>query len=252
MLTQISMRGERAPARRRGPCGLGRQAGMTLIEAMIALGLSLFVTTAMVVLMANSLGTASRVIQMTQLTDELRNAMSMMSRDVRRANYNAHAAYCYANSDCGIDGSANQSPDVVIDNGDCMIFNLDRNQDGDASTDEPGAFRRVVSGVGVIEMWVGDAVPDCNAPTARDCNDPDPAVCPWVEVTDPAFVDVTLFNIDDSESFVQTFPNEDGTSVTQRTRQLQLQIEGRLVRENTITRRIDDVIKLRNDVISKT
>ena len=48
--------------------------------------------------MANSLGTATRVIHMSQLTDELRNAMSMMTRDVRRANYSANGIFCYGNS----------------------------------------------------------------------------------------------------------------------------------------------------------
>ncbi len=68
---------------------------------MIALALSLIVTSSMVVLMGNSMGSATRIIEMSQLTDELRNSMSMMSRDVRRANYNVNAIYCFANSECG-------------------------------------------------------------------------------------------------------------------------------------------------------
>ena len=39
-----------------------RQAGATLMETMISLALSALVVSAMVVLMANSLGTATRVI----------------------------------------------------------------------------------------------------------------------------------------------------------------------------------------------
>ena len=62
------------------------QKGVTLVEAMISLSLSLIVTMGMVALMANSLGTANRIIQMSQLTDEMRNALSIMTRDVRRAN----------------------------------------------------------------------------------------------------------------------------------------------------------------------
>ena len=83
---------------------ISKQTGVTLIETMISLALSLVVTSAMVVLMANSLGTATRIIQMSQMTDELRNAMSMMTRDVRRANYSSNSAYCYANSECGDPG----------------------------------------------------------------------------------------------------------------------------------------------------
>jgi type IV pilus assembly protein PilW len=79
------------------------QRGATLIELLIGLALSLIVTSSMVVLMSNSLGTATRIIQMTQLTDDMRNAMSMVSRDVRRANYSAYAYKCYGNSDCSLD-----------------------------------------------------------------------------------------------------------------------------------------------------
>ena len=127
--------------------GLGRQAGATLIELLIALALSLVVTTSMVVLMGNSMGSATRIIEMSQLTDELRNSMSMMSRDVRRANYNVNAIYCFANSDCGegADASAIQAENIkiekdVISGGEtvdrCMVFGLDRNWDGDANNDD--------------------------------------------------------------------------------------------------------------------
>ena len=82
---------------------------------MISLALSLIVTSAMVVLMANSMGTSTRIIQMSQLTDELRNAMSMMTRDVRRANYSANSIFCYGHSQCGFaGGNALQTGDIVI------------------------------------------------------------------------------------------------------------------------------------------
>jgi type II secretory pathway component PulJ len=196
--------------------------------------------------MANSLGTASNIIQMTQLTDELRNAMSMMSRDLRRANYSAHAAYCYANSDCGSDGSATQAADLAIDpdTRDCLVFNLDRNQDGDAATDNAGGvrYRLTADGIGYLEIWVGDAAVDCDAlPDRADEAD-------WVAVTDPGFVDVTTFLVDDSESFSSTLVEEGGAVLTQRSRQVRLALEGRLIRDGRINRRIEDVIKVRNDI----
>ena len=70
-----------------------RQTGFSLIEAMISIALSMVVTSAMIVLMGNSMGTATRIIEMTQVTDELRNVISMMSRDVRRANYNPDSLF---------------------------------------------------------------------------------------------------------------------------------------------------------------
>ena len=223
-----------------------RQNGFTLIEALIGMSLSLVVTASMVALMSNSLGAASRIIQMSQLTDELRNTMSMMSRDVRRANYSTNSIYCYANSECGgPGGDAIQADDVTItttDGDTCVTFGLDRDWDGNANNDGGGAFRRdtiVNAGgftVGVIEMWTGTAVPSCT-------NSPN-----WVAITDPEFVDITAFDIA-RPFFEGTIEGEEGSTVTMRTRQVQMQIEGQLVLDNTITRRIEDTVKVRNNLI---
>jgi type IV pilus assembly protein PilW len=223
-----------------GEYGARHQAGATLMEAMISLALSLVVTTAMVTLMGNSMGSATRITQMSQLTDELRNAMSMMSRDIRRANFNANSIYCYANSDCGIDGSASQYADITITNNSCFVFGLDRDWDGDASNDGPGAFRRITVGadsIGVIEMWTGTGLPNCGTAS----ND-------WVAVTDPDFIDITIFNVDGSSSFSQELTQGGGVTLTQRTRRVQLQLSGRLILDNSITRTVEDTIMVRNDV----
>ena len=221
-----------------------KQAGVTLIETMIGLALSMIVVGSMVGLMGNSMGTATRIIEMSQLTDELRNAMSMMTRDVRRANYSANAAYCYANSDCGLAGGiAPQTGDITIVNNTCFTYNLDRDQDGDASENGAGGFRRVAdatTGVRRIEMWVGGNTPNCA--TGADAN--------WMAVTDDSFVDVTDFIVSDAESFSGTVTGEAGSTVTQRTRQINIQIAGELLLDNDITRRIEDTIKVRNDYLN--
>lgn len=223
--------------------GARRQAGTTLMEAMISLALSLLVTTAMVTLMGNSMGSATRIIEMSQLTDELRNAMSMMSRDIRRANFNTNSIYCYANSDCGISGGpAEQYADITVTgaaNNSCFVFGLDRDWDGNSANDGPGAFRwATTGGVGVIEMWVGDGAPTCGALAGGD---------DWLPVTDPDFVDVTVFDVDDANSYSQELTLKGGATLTQRTRDVVMQIEGRLILDNRITRRIEDRIKVRND-----
>jgi len=235
------------------------QTGVTLIEAMISLALSMIVTSAMVVLMANSMGTSTRIIQMSQLTDELRNAMSMMTRDVRRANYSANAIFCYGNSECGDPGGlAEQAGDILMvdldadGKNDCFTFNLDRNFDGDtidadADGDGPAGFRRVISnGVGVIEMWTGAAFPNCAA--APDPNDD------WIELTDPDTVNITEFTVDDTGSVtIDVLPGEP-TAYTSRQRQIQIFLEGNLVLEEdmgniVVRRRIEDIIYVRNDLI---
>jgi prepilin-type N-terminal cleavage/methylation domain-containing protein len=217
-----------------------KQNGVTLIEILIGLALSLIVTSSMVALMGNSMGTSTRIIQMTQLSDELRNAMSMVSRDVRRANYSAHAIYCYANSDCGVDGTTTVSDLNIV--GNCLTFNIDRDQDNYASA-APGGFRLADdgNGNGYLEMWVGDGSVDCTSTFGVNNDD-------WFQLTDPDFVDITTFNIvplqiDDS------IIEEGGGTLNQRSNTVQLEIIGVLRLDNTISRRIVDRIRVRNDYI---
>jgi type II secretory pathway pseudopilin PulG len=228
-----------------------RQAGVTLIEAMISLALSLIVTSAMVVLMANSLGTSTRIIHMSQLTDELRNAMSMMTRDVRRANYSANSIFCYGSSQCGFaGGNALQTGDIVID-GECFTFTLDRSFDGNATNDAVGGFRRMVdvaSGIGVIEMWTGIAgtTPDCAA-----APDPDDE---WIELTDPNTVDITVFTINDDGSIEKEIAESKTSTFNTRQREIQVLLEGELVLEQqkgnvVVVRRLEDTIYVRNDFV---
>jgi prepilin peptidase dependent protein B len=221
-----------------------RQAGVTLMELLISISISMVVVASMVALMGNSLGSASRIIQMTQLSDELRNTMSMMTRDLRRANYTANAVFCYGNSDCGTDGSASQAGDITVVGDSCLLFNLDRDLDGDASEDGAGGFRRATRGtIGFMEMWVGDASPDCAA--ASDVTGDD-----WITLTDPEFVDISSFNLDSTlDSFTTDYIGEGGTTLRQATRVVMVGITGELVLEDTIRRRIEDRIRIRNDFL---
>lgn len=228
-----------------------RQAGASLMELMIGLALSAVVTSSMVVLMGNSMGSATRITQMSKLTDELRTAMSMMSRDVRRANYNANAIYCFANSQCGdpeLDGSAIQAADISIDAGadPCFVFGLDRNWDGNADNDGGGAFRQVTENqVGRIEMWIGSTTPTC---TGGDGD--------WLPLTDPEIVNITEFRVDNSEA-VGTYEQElieqvDGVEqvLIQRVRFVQLEIGGELIIDDSISRTVQDTVKVRNDFLT--
>jgi len=235
-----------------------RQTGITLMETMVSLALSAVVVSAMVILMANSLGTANRLIHMSQLSDELRNAMSMMTRDVRRANYSAYALFCYGNSDCGApDGISPQAGNIWIEgDNSCFRFTLDRDSDGDAATDDPaGGFRRVVnSGVGVMQMWTGAGTsPNCAAPADAPG---------WTDLTDPNVINITAFEVnDDASPDPKVFEEGEADSFSSMQRQIQITLEGELVLEeamvsagamsNTmVRRRIEDIVYVRNNFIA--
>lgn len=219
------------------------QAGLTMLEVLLSVSLSLVVTAAMVALMSNTLGSTSRIVNMTKLTDDMRGTMQMLTRDVRRSSYNANAMYCYANEDCGTDGSATLAADISIAaGGECFTFLLDRDHDGDSTEDGAGGFRRVTTGAGgggVIQMWIGDAAPNC---AAADAN--------WVQVTNPDSMDITGFSIDDDLSYTEVvYDDGAGTTITQKVRKLRVRVQARLSADHSITRELEDVISVRNDLL---
>lgn len=217
-----------------------RQAGMSLVEVLVAMVLSLITTGAMLGLMSSSLSSTAGIVQQTRLTDDLRVAMTMMSRDLRRSNYTADSIHCYANPDCAVDGSLDMAGDVQIsDGGDCFVFNLDRDADGDASADAGGGFRWAVNeGVGELQTWTGAGAADC---AATDAN--------WRPVTDATVLDITGLQVDDSLSYEEViFDDGEGTQYSQRVRRLRINISGRLRSNESVQRTLEDVVKLRNNV----
>jgi len=220
-----------------------RQAGFSLMEAVVAMSISLVVTASMVAMMANSLGSTSRIVNMTKLSDDLRSTMQMLTRDVRRASYNANAMFCYGNENCFSDGSVTLAGDLVINNAqDCFTFQLDRLHDGNSTNDAAGGFRRRVEGdVGALEMWTGNNAPNCAAGAGGN----------WVRVTNPDSMNITAFNINDDDlSYTQViFDDGAGNTISQRVRKVRFQIDANLVSATGITRHMEDVISVRNDLI---
>jgi Tfp pilus assembly protein PilW len=219
------------------------QAGATLMEVLVAMSISLVVTASMVALMANSLGSTARIIKMTKLSDDMRVAMQMMTRDVRRTSYNANSMFCYANDDCATDGAIIAAGDITIDDSSqCFTFLTDRDHDGDSTENDAGGFRRVVSGgVGVIEMWTGDASPNCDAAAGA---------AGWVQVTNPEDMDIFGFTVDENLSYTQVVHDDGaGNTLSQKVRKVRMAMQGRLVMDNTIVRRVEDVISVRNDLL---
>ena len=220
-----------------------KQQGMSLMEVLVAMSISLVVTASMIVLMSNTLGSTARIVKMTKLSDDMRTAMQMMSYDVRRSSYNANSMYCYANEDCGSDVGITLAADITInDSNDCFTFLTDRDHDGDSTENAAGGFRRVISsGVGVIEMWTGDQSPDCNSAAGTNG---------WVQITNPENMDIFAFSVDDNLGYALQIHNDVfGNTLSQRLRKIHMNMQGRLVVDNTIVRQIEDVIAVRNDLL---
>ncbi|MGD8578127.1 MAG: hypothetical protein PVJ33_12125 [Lysobacterales bacterium] len=219
---------------------LRRARGFSVVETMVAMALSLLTTAAMLGLVSGSLSGTSSIVQQTRLSDDLRVAMMMMSRDIRRSNYTADSILCYANPDCATDGSLQAAGDVAIsEGGDCIVFMLDRDSDGDATENGSGGFRRSVSGgVGELQVWTGSGVADCDSTDSK-----------WTAVTDSLRLDVTSLTFEDSLSYQEViFEDADGSQTFQRVRKINVALAGRLQSDHSVVREIHDVVKLRNNL----
>lgn len=229
-----------------------RQAGASLMEVLVAMSISLVVTASMMSLMANSLSSTARIVKMTKLADDMRVAMQMVTRDVRRSSYNANAFYCYANDDCATDGSALtlagaidfvDADDDGLDDDNCFTFLMDRDHDGDSTNNDAGGFRRVTdpqAGVDVLEMWTGESAANCASPAGA---------AGWVQITDPEVVEITQFSINDDLSYAEVIQTDAaGTpTLTQMVRKFRIDLQGQLVLDDNIKRHVEDVISVRND-----
>jgi len=177
---------------------------MTLIELLVAGVISLITVYAMVLVMSASLGSGTRTIQMSRLSQEMRSGLSIITRELRRANYHSDFLACYGNVDCldepiasdpSLMRSSHIKPiDLSLDNtsvtgaNDCLMFFYQRpGQDLEDSylaafrIDDPSA-----AGLGrTLEMTrlLTDEPVDCAADDG------------WVEITDPEIIDVVSFRV---------------------------------------------------------
>lgn len=225
------------------------------METLIAGATSIIAATGMVLVMASTLGSSSQAIQMTRITQEMRVAMQIMSRELRRANYNASFMACFGDVDClNTLGIASKVGDIgIVDDGDsdCLWFWYDRPQsDTEVSlmAEPVAAFRHTTeSGVGKLQMTNSlTGAPDCSG----DAN--------WFDITDPALMDVLTFNVDDTGSFAEAIKPGSGTQHVER---IELIMTAKLVKDppaltgisaSNSQRELREFIKVRNNTVSKS
>jgi len=221
------------------------QSGVTLIELMVAMIISLIASSGMVLLMANTMGTGTQTIQMTRLTQEMRTAMQLMTRDLRRANSHNAAANCYANINCNPDDTKITAITPV--GGTCFQFWFDRTGDGDLDPDGPpgleiGSFQ-LFSGnrngdpVNVMQMTIDDE--------ATDACGTDWGVT--FDITDADIVNVTAFTVSNADSYNEII----SATHTQDVSKIRLTLTAELQNAPQgipITKTIEDLIYVRNHV----
>lgn len=156
------------------------ERGLSLVEMLVGVAVGMFLIAGAATLFVANLGSSRKMLVEARLNQDLRAAADLVSRDLRRAGYWARS----------IDGTISQGASAatvpnpysaVAASGTQVTYAFSRAASGGAENNivdanEAFGYRRDTStGVGTVQMMI----------SANN----------WQTVTDPAAVNVTLFNI---------------------------------------------------------
>jgi len=241
---------------------VGRPRGFSLVELMIALAAGLIVSGAAVAFLMSSFRSNGEYVISTRLTQELRNTLDLVTRDLRRAGYDEYSMsgaatgrispfsrimMCDVAGNC-VGGATAPTPPLT-----CVIYAYDRGAAAgspgqlDVNSGEVRGVRRRtatvngIANVGIIEYAVssggvkpvcGAAGPDYTAfPVA--CN----ATTNWCPLSDPTRLDVTSFVLTDNSI------NSGGV----RIRNIAVELQGRPSGKTDYIRGVKATVRIRSD-----
>lgn len=186
-----------------------QQKGFTLIELMISIAIGLLVTTAAVSMFVSLLYTNKTHLKNIRLNQELRSAMTAMTRDLRRAGHYREAATHI--------GGINPYAQLSITNSNQTInFAYDA---ATGSTVETYGYR--------LDSTSG-TVQGCNS-TATSCTN-------WESITDSDLTEITGL------TFTPTNTVVGGVTLTK----IAISMTGRLRKDNTFSRTLQETVQIRN------
>lgn len=243
--------------------------GFSLVELMISLAIGLIVVSAVLAFTLSSLTANSEYVQSTRLSQELRNTMDFVSRELRRAGYDENMNRYTAASTMNalmvspfarifVDDDVNN--DGVKNDG-CVIYAYDRTGGTPGTVERAQGEIRALrlafypfdgQTVGVLE--IGESAPGLTpacaggAPTYTNypatCN----TVSGWCALTDPRVINITNFSLDTSGYIVQAGT---ATSTPMTIREIGIGLDGQLRQsaDGTVTRGISSRVKVRADCL---
>jgi len=165
-----------------------KQAGLTLIEMMIAMVLGLFVTAVIITVFSTNVRSNTANIKMIRLNQELRGVMTMMVDELKRAGYSADPS----NSDFMDDFNVSTT---------CLRYSYDENSDAIQDADERFGFKLE----GNTVKWTTSGGDPNTPPTAPDCG-----TGIWTDITDPNLAFITTLDPNDSYFDISGSANSEG------------------------------------------
>jgi prepilin-type N-terminal cleavage/methylation domain-containing protein len=250
--------------------------GFSLVELMVAMVAGLIVSSAVISFTMSSMKSNGEYVLSTRLTQELRNTLDLVTRDLRRAGYDDNAMKYFGNDNVSPFSPIHVETATEADGSisSCVIYAYDRSFPNfsstpvgtigglDISNGEVRGIRRklVTSGgrtFGVIEYAVsagttkpqcGDAVVVANYSSMPGTCDPSTGNI-WCPLSDARNLNITGFNIVYNFKDLPVLPSPPPSPLPPQMRQrwLDVTLTGSLANTNEFVRDVRTTVKVRAD-----
>jgi prepilin-type N-terminal cleavage/methylation domain-containing protein len=156
------------------------QAGLTLIEMMIALLIGLIITAGVLTIFVSNIKSSTENTKMIRMNQQLRSTMSFITDELKRAGYSGDSTTSAFNDELNF----NDSPP-------CLRYAYDENADGIMQSNERLGFQLKDS---AIEWGKNVSSTDCTNGS-------------WQAITDTNIVQITNFSVQNKLNYSETDPN---------------------------------------------
>lgn len=227
------------------------ELGFTLVELLVGLVLGLIIGGAVLAFAVSSLRVNSGYVRSTRLQQELRNTLSYIAGELKRAGYDDKAINRVGNP-----GNPPSPYSAILVNGSCVLYSYDRPDPAVTATlpatvsvgqgELRGIRLTTVNGRGVVEFAESSATstPRCNDAAADYSTYPASCSGGWCPVTDPRVFEVTQLRFTLSDNRMTSTP------LQMASRDMKVWLQGRLVgTDQEVVRAIDTTVKVRADCI---
>jgi prepilin peptidase dependent protein B len=201
-----------------------KQRGLSIIELLIGMIISLIVIAAIIGIFANTIAGSQGVLQRGKLDRDLFAAMDIMANDIQRAGYWVNATSSTANPFMA-------GTNIITTNAstNCITFAYDRATDGAVSTNDQ--FGYGLSGNAIQFRQTGSPCASGGAGTG------------WVNLTDPNVITISAFQVTSTNVAVNAGTGTNATNY----RTITITLTGNLNSDPTDTRSITRTINVYNN-----
>lgn len=215
--------------------------GLSIVELMVGVAIGLFVVAGATLAVTGQLSENRRLLEDTRIQQDLRAAVAIISRDIRRAAYTGlayrgvwpldNAAGSLTNAYAAMTPVSGATGQVVYS----ASKALSPGQEDNVLTDDEVSGFRYNANAKSIEMQLGRGN--------------------WQALTDPASVVITRFDItvNDADLDVpcaQQCPvGPNGRALKLSTRNVQFTIVGQSATDPTVIRTLSNAVRVRNDIV---